>query len=158
MKLRCPRQHRIGETCGAKLVHEESVERPSGPCRKCEEIETKKRRWRKENENVQRWSREGDKFKALIEKAQREKQTLEEQIQKLARERVSVIYGLQIDPVARGSTMIDFGGNGASASNRLPGNTAPLSASRHAPAMHNGYSMGQGYLNAGSQLSRHHGR
>lgn len=83
MKERCPRQHRIGETCGAKLVHDESITRSAEKCRTCQEIEVKHRRLKKIRENIDRWRAEGDRFAASLEKAYRENTELTEKIQEL---------------------------------------------------------------------------
>jgi hypothetical protein len=79
MKERCPRQHRMGETCGAKLVHHESVTKSDQECKICQEMQIKVRRLRKEQDNIARWRKEGTKFLASIEKAERESCALREQ-------------------------------------------------------------------------------
>lgn len=91
MKLRCPRQHRMGETCGAKLVHHESVTRCDEPCRTCQDIDTKKRRLQRERANIERWRREGDRFAASIAKAEREARELERTIQEMNQRRPVVM-------------------------------------------------------------------
>ena len=90
MKERCPRQHRMGETCGAKLVHHESVTKSDQDCKLCQEIQVKARRLRKEKDNIARWNKEGNKFSASIEKAQRESAALQDQIQDLYARRPSI--------------------------------------------------------------------
>jgi hypothetical protein len=92
MKERCPRQPRIGETCGAKLVAHESLETVQDDCRTCSEIAVKQRRFQKERDNVQRWKREGNKFQASIERAQREMQQLRDVILELNSKRTSVLF------------------------------------------------------------------
>ncbi|EXJ89237.1 hypothetical protein A1O3_02303 [Capronia epimyces CBS 606.96] len=95
MKVRCPRQPRIGETCGAKLVDTENVTRIDDDCRICQEIIIKQRRLQRERDNIRRWSLEGDRFRASIERAEREAKQLEETIEELRRRRVSVIMSPQ---------------------------------------------------------------
>ncbi|KAK5085362.1 hypothetical protein LTR05_004646 [Lithohypha guttulata] len=90
MMERCPRQHRIGETCGAKLVHHDYLERRSEPCKVCQEIEVKKRRLQKTCENISRWSPQRDTFAALLEKAENEKDELVEKIKQLNSQREAV--------------------------------------------------------------------
>lgn len=90
MKERCPRQHRMGETCGAKLVHHESVTKSGQDCKICQEIQVKVRRLRKEQDNIARWRKEGTKFSASIEKAERESAALREQIQEMSSRRPSI--------------------------------------------------------------------
>lgn len=90
MKERCPRQHRMGETCGAKLVHHESVTKSDQDCKICQEIQVKVRRLRKEQDNIARWRKEGTKFSASIEKAERESAALREQIQEMSSRRPSI--------------------------------------------------------------------
>lgn len=91
MKLRCPRQHRMGETCGAKLVHHESVTKSPEDCKICQEITIKQRRLQKERDNIARWSKDGSKFAASMEKAEREAQQLAETIRELHNKRPSVM-------------------------------------------------------------------
>lgn len=90
MMLRCPRQHRIGETCGAKLIHSESVTRSATICKICEEINTKQRRLSRTQDNISRWSNEADKFSASLEKACREAKELEDKIKELHLRRPSI--------------------------------------------------------------------
>ena len=137
MKLRCPRQQRIGETCGAKLVDLDSVERVDVECRKCYEIQVKHRRLRKAVDNIQRWSRQGNPFPASLEKAQREKVAIEGMIRQLERDRISAQHHLE-------------GSNSLTTSAHSQGNSADrgyggaihtsarssTAASRHAPAVH----------------------
>lgn len=91
MKLRCPRQHRIGEVCGAKLVDTDSVTRTNEDCKLCQEIVVKQRKLQRERDNVERWKKEGTKFAASIEKSGRDSAALEETIQELRNRRPSVI-------------------------------------------------------------------
>lgn len=72
MKVRCQRQPRIGEVCGAKLVDTENVIRIGEECKLCQEIGVKERRLRREEANIARWSKEGARFTGLIERAQRD--------------------------------------------------------------------------------------
>lgn len=90
MRERCPRQHRIGETCGAKLVHTESITDKDEPCKTCQELQVKQRRLAKIRENIDRWSSEGDRFLASLDKAEREAQELKEKIRELHAKRPSV--------------------------------------------------------------------
>lgn len=91
MKVRCPRQPRIGETCGAKLVDTENVTRVNEDCRLCQEIVIKQRRLQRERDNIRRWSLEGDRFQASIERAQREANQLEQTIKEMRSRRISVV-------------------------------------------------------------------
>jgi len=124
MKLRCPRQHRMGETCGAKLVHHESVTKTNEDCRLCQEIKVKQRRLQKELDNISRWSKEGNRFSASIEKAQREAKQLEDTIRDLYNRRPSVM--MKHNGQARGLG---------------PGSAIPASA----PASVNTYQAAPGY-------------
>lgn len=90
MKVRCQRQPRIGETCGAKLVDTENVTRIGDECRLCQEIKVKQRRLQRERDNIKRWSREGTRFQSLIEKAQRDARDLEETIAEMVARRPSI--------------------------------------------------------------------
>ncbi|KAG4444406.1 hypothetical protein IFR05_000171 [Cadophora sp. M221] len=55
----CSKEYRTGETCGMKLVIE--TIHKSEICRLCQRIETKYAQQRKEEERIQRWTREGGK-------------------------------------------------------------------------------------------------
>ncbi|KIW45770.1 uncharacterized protein PV06_04126 [Exophiala oligosperma] len=90
MKQRCPRQHRIGETCGARLADPDNIDRDGEQCRVCKEIEVKQRRKQKELDNIARWRREGNNFTASIEKAEREALQLQETIDELQNRRASI--------------------------------------------------------------------
>ncbi|KAJ9622499.1 hypothetical protein H2204_011512 [Knufia peltigerae] len=105
MKLRCQRQHRMGETCGAKLADEQNIVWVSEQCRTCKDIEVKQRRLQRELDNIARWQREGDRFRASIEKAQREARQLREMIDDLQGKRASIVF--QVRPDARPPTMSD---------------------------------------------------
>lgn len=155
MKLRCPRQHRMGETCGAKLVHHESVTKSKDNCRLCDERMVKERRLQKEKDNIARWSREGNKFSASIEKAQRESATLEQTIRELWAKRPSI--AMKVNGQASGL-----------------GTSQTNSASRHPPTSYSagsegGYASGSvsyashpvaGYASSpnGGQTNRHSGQ
>jgi len=89
MKVRCPRQHRLGETCGAKLSDMESITRMGDDCRICQHISVKQRRLQRVTDNLIRWRQEGDKFSATIEKARREAADLVTTIHKLHKKRTS---------------------------------------------------------------------
>ena len=95
---RCPRQHRIGETCGAKLVHHESVTKSSSMCKVCEEIHTKQRRLAKTHDNIHRWGKEPEKFSASLEKARREGNELEDKIKELHLRRSSIATNIKSTP------------------------------------------------------------
>jgi len=101
MKQRCCRQHRIGEVCGAKLVDMDNVTRVDEDCKICQEIIVKQRRLQKERDNIARWSREGERFAASLEKARREEKLIMQQIEELRLRRPSVIVKLNWE--ARGT-------------------------------------------------------
>ena len=94
MMERCPRQHRIGETCGAKLAHPDHIEARPEPCKTCQEIEVKKRRLSRVNENIARWTSERGRFAALLEKAENERAQLLDKLNELQAQRTSVMYGM----------------------------------------------------------------
>ena len=84
----------MGEVCGAKLADTHNLNFIDEYCRVCQDIETKKRRLRKEQDNIARWR--GDRknnFGASIEKATRESQILVEQIRELEQRRPSARLG-----------------------------------------------------------------
>ena len=95
MKERCPRQHRMGETCGVKLVHHDFLTHSPDLCRTCRDKTIKERKLKKEIQNIERWRKEGKKFSASIEKAENEAERLGEQIRVLESNRASNKMGLQ---------------------------------------------------------------
>lgn len=66
-KQHCNREYRTGETCGMKLVMQTYGLQMK--CKTCEKIDTKRRRLQHEQERLQRWAREPNKYSASIEKA-----------------------------------------------------------------------------------------
>lgn len=90
MMERCPRQHRIGETCGAKLVHDDYREPVDEKCRICQDIEVKKRKLSKTQDNILRWRSQKGSFAALLEKAETEEDELCRKIELLNAQRESV--------------------------------------------------------------------
>lgn len=104
MMERCPRQHRIGETCGAKLVHTEYIESRPELCKTCTEMEVKKRRLQKVCENISRWAVEKGRFAASLEKAEVERDILVEKIKELHSQRPSVAF--RGDRISQGQTTI----------------------------------------------------
>ena len=90
MRQQCDREYRRGETCGARLTHESYKMYDREPCRTCQEIATKKRRYWKERDNYERWSHEPQKFTHSMAKAREEMAQLENQIGSLESRRTSV--------------------------------------------------------------------
>jgi hypothetical protein len=87
MRERCPRQHRMGETCGSKLIHHDFLSQSVEKCRVCKDVDIKKRKLEKERQNIERWRKEGRKFLASMEKAENEVERLLEAIQVLENSR-----------------------------------------------------------------------
>lgn len=92
MTERCPRQPRIGETCGAKLVAEEQVVRKNEECKVCQEIGVKQRKIQKLRDNIYRWNAEGSSFQASLEKAKREAIELAQKVKSLESRRMVNVY------------------------------------------------------------------
>lgn len=92
MKQRCPRQPRIGETCGAKLVDTENLTRLDEDCRVCQEKAVKERRMAREKDNIRRWATEHGKFRASITKSTQEVLQLERALEDLEKRRTSVAF------------------------------------------------------------------
>ena len=81
----CNREYRQGETCGMKLVM--STSNLSQKCRICDKIDTKQRRRAAEKDRINRWKKEGGKFKASIERAEGTVYQLEQELMHLTNER-----------------------------------------------------------------------
>jgi hypothetical protein len=95
MKQQCPREWRTGETCGAKLSDDRYMNRSSEYCKICQDILVKRRRIKKEEDNLARWRREPGKFKASIEKSENERATLIRIVNYLDRTRPRAIFSLR---------------------------------------------------------------
>lgn len=94
MKQRCERQHRMGETCGQKLLDQYSLITVPDDCRVCQDISTKKRRLEREQSNILRWKADPrSNFSASIEKAERESQELRQQMSELTQRRSLARFG-----------------------------------------------------------------
>jgi hypothetical protein len=100
MEVRCPRQHRMGETCGAKLSEMNSIIRAERYCGICRQINVKQRRLQRVTNNLDRWIQEGDKLPALVEKAIRDAANLRTAIYDLHKKRTSFALSNK-DSVAR---------------------------------------------------------
>ncbi|KAK3303680.1 uncharacterized protein B0T15DRAFT_282064 [Chaetomium strumarium] len=79
----CNKEYRTGETCGLKLVYH-TYQSPE-VCKTCDQIGKKQRRINKMNEDVDRWTREGNR-RATIEKTLQDIAELNMQIDELWRQ------------------------------------------------------------------------
>jgi hypothetical protein len=59
MREQCHKEHRIGETCGLKLVY--ITHRDNNTCKFCEQISRKIRRVAKLAADIARWTRDGNR-------------------------------------------------------------------------------------------------
>jgi hypothetical protein len=92
MRQQCPRQHRIGLTCGAKLPHPESSKLEDSACTICQHIATKHRRIAKARDAIQWRKNNGEHdFRTSILRAEKDIQELEKEIAELQSRRSSVI-------------------------------------------------------------------
>lgn len=96
MKQQCPREWRTGETCGAKLSHDQHMHKNNEYCKICQDILVKKRRIKKEEENLARWKREPGKFRANIEKSEVERATLIRLVNDLERKRPRAAFSRRV--------------------------------------------------------------
>ncbi|SMQ45999.1 unnamed protein product [Zymoseptoria tritici ST99CH_3D7] len=81
----CQKEYRTGETCGMKMIYNTML--LAEKCPSCEKIEKKLRRRDKAMSDWKRWSQQGGKFKASMEKAVEDVKTLEREIEALQREK-----------------------------------------------------------------------
>jgi hypothetical protein len=88
MKEQCPREHRTGETCGARLSHTDSNISSPQICRLCTEIATKRRRLAKAQADLNRYTKER-KLPALAAAKEQEVQDIEKAITRLNAQRTS---------------------------------------------------------------------
>jgi hypothetical protein len=70
------------------------MSRSDSYCKTCQDILVKKRRIKKEEENLARWKREPHKFRASIEKSESERATLIRLVNELERKRPRVAFSL----------------------------------------------------------------
>jgi hypothetical protein len=81
----------MGEHCQAKLVDTDNLAFLDEDCRLCQDIQTKTRRLRKEQDNISRWRSDSKvNFRASIEKAERESQQLQEAIREMTQRRPAI--------------------------------------------------------------------
>lgn len=132
MKVRCQRQPRIGEVCGAKLVDTENVIRSGDICKLCQEIAVKERRLDRERANISRWSKEGARFTGLIERAQRDIRELCAAVDEMKSRRPTVIA--RNNYLARGGPMSASLSGGLSAD--------PYSTTTYSSPNYGGYTNG----------------
>lgn len=101
MMERCPRQHRIGEACGATLIHEDFITKRSALCKTCYDIEVKNRQLRKIESDIRRWTFQEKRMSASLDKARNERHELLQRIKVLHSKRQSVKCSLntQLDTV-----------------------------------------------------------
>lgn len=88
MKEQCPRENRIGETCGARLSHIDSNMTSPQICRTCTEITTKRRRLVKAQADLNRYTEER-KLPGLAAAKQQEVEEFEQAIARLNAQRTS---------------------------------------------------------------------
>lgn len=79
-RQQCNKEYRTGETCGLKLVYDTDYKPES--CKLCESKAKKLRRLNKMAEDVERWTREGNR-KATIGKTRGEMEEVLSAIEKL---------------------------------------------------------------------------
>ncbi|KAL8763496.1 MAG: hypothetical protein Q9184_000708 [Pyrenodesmia sp. 2 TL-2023] len=82
----CNREYRTGETCGMKLIMQTVP--VSQKCKLCDKIETKQRRRSAEEDRINRWKREGGKFRASIDRSYEMIKSLDREIYELRNERM----------------------------------------------------------------------
>jgi len=82
-RQQCMKEHRTGETCGLKLIYNTYLDPDT--CKLCDTIVKKERRVGKMLDDVDRWTREGNR-RATIEKTQQEIGALQVQINEMRRE------------------------------------------------------------------------
>jgi hypothetical protein len=87
-RQQCDREYRMGETCGMRLVYENTPEEKH--CKICMKLATKRGRMDKECRRYQTWQTEGrlKSLSATVEKTLREIHELDAEIKSLEAERV----------------------------------------------------------------------
>lgn len=149
MMERCARQHRMGEVCGAKLVDEANITRRQEPCRTCQDIDVKKRRLQKIQDNIERWAPQGDVFQASLNKALGERAELVRKIDELQQTRPRVRLGESVNEESRNTpsrSMLPSLTSQADSGFQHVWTSAPqaYSYSSQSPSSAGGYSSGSG--------------
>lgn len=99
----CAKEHRMGHTCDMKLIMQTvSV---GSKCKLCEKIDTKKRRRSAEVERIQRWQREGSKYRESIQTSLDIIKRLDGELYELSCERNRRLSGLNIGQISPSSTL-----------------------------------------------------
>lgn len=93
LKERCLHQHRIGESCGVKLVHPDYATRTELSCTVCRTIAAKQRQLARLDSRIERWLSMPGQFSASLSKALSQKEEYLTAVKLLQRKRVSVING-----------------------------------------------------------------
>ena len=90
MREQCPRECRMGEQCGIRLLHHETSVQLDHLCNTCKALDTKRRRLAKSEETL-RWRENNgpEEFQYSIAKATREIRMLREDIVELEAKRSS---------------------------------------------------------------------
>ena len=81
----CNREYRTGETCGMKLIMQTVP--TVAKCKLCDKLDTKQRRRNAEMDRIQRWLKEGGKFRASIDRSYEMVKALDKEIYDLRHER-----------------------------------------------------------------------
>lgn len=79
-RQQCPKEYRLGETCGIKLVYDRTYK--GTQCKLCDQIEKKQQRLRKMEQNIDQWRKEGNR-RATIEKTEHDMAQTQDAIQKI---------------------------------------------------------------------------
>lgn len=79
MKEQCTRQHRVGESCGAKLRDPDHVSKDTNVCATCREIKIKERRLNMTEERIRRWTAR-EECPTMLAKARHQRDDLVRQI------------------------------------------------------------------------------
>ena len=88
MRERCPREKRLGQVCGAKLVHPETSSRVSASCTVCANLAIKRRRLQKAQEQMA-WKRSNGSFENSAARLKEEMRDLCGEISSLESKRES---------------------------------------------------------------------
>ncbi|KAF2157239.1 hypothetical protein K461DRAFT_289575 [Myriangium duriaei CBS 260.36] len=82
---RCPREHRMGETCGTKMLYSQIAS--AAKCKYCQKIDVKLRKRQFELNRYNRWVAEGSKLRASMELSLQTIAELDAEIQRLTAQR-----------------------------------------------------------------------
>lgn len=106
LEERCLHEHRLGESCGVKLVHPDHATQTQLQCTTCCTIAVKQRQLARLDNRIEKWSSMPEEFSASLSKASIQKEEYLVAVRLLQSRRVSVINDKVMDRLAQRNTPV----------------------------------------------------